>query len=147
MPGNCESSEPLDGVIAVATVFWLSGVYLCTLGLVMLIAPRAISLALGAPLLNGFELAGRYTFLLTGALCGLVGRGLWRRDNWARRIAILAAVVGLVQILPGLSVAIMNFRWGLIWPALGALVRMLIVWYLFQAPVREWFAGPAPDPV
>lgn len=134
--------KPLTGVIAIAAVFWLAGAYLLLLGLVMLISPGTISMALGAPLLNGLELAGPYMFLLVGVLSGLVGLGLWRRNNWARRIALFAALAGLAMTLPGLSVAVMNFRIGtFLLPGLGVLVRMLIAWYLYQVPVTEWFAG------
>jgi len=97
-------------------------------------------MAWGAPLLNGLELSGPYMFLLIGALSALIGWGLWRRNNWARRIAILSALAGMAIMLPGLSVAVVNFRVGtFIAPAIGVLVRMLIVWYLYQAPVTEWF--------
>jgi uncharacterized membrane protein (DUF2068 family) len=137
-----KEGRPLTGVIATAAAFWLAGLYLWTLGMVMLIAPGAISMALGAPLLNGLELSGPYMFLLIGVISGLLGWGLWRRNNWARRIAILAALAGLAMTLPSLSVAVMNFRiTSFLIPGLGALVRMLIVWYLYQAPVTEWFAG------
>lgn len=99
-------------------------------------------MALGAPLLNGLELSGPYMFLLIGALGGLIGWGLWRRNSWARRIAIFAALAGLAMTLPALSVAVMSFRIGsFVLPGSGVLVRMLIVWYLYQPPVTEWFAG------
>lgn len=138
---NSSVGRPLTGVIAIAGAFWLAGVYLCALGLVMLISPGLISMALGAPLLNGLELSGPYMFLLIGAVAGLIGWGLWRRNNSARRVAIAAALAGMAMMLPALSVAVMNFRIGsFLLPALGVLVRMLIVWYLYQVPVTEWFA-------
>ena len=133
--------RPPAGVMAVATAFWLAGAYLCVLGLVMLASPGTISMAWAAPLLNGLELAGPYMFLLIGGLGGVIGWGLWRRNNWARRVAIVAALVGLVFMLPPLSVAVINFRLSLVGPCFGVLVRMLMVWYLYQAPVTEWFAG------
>ena len=99
-------------------------------------------MALGAPLLNGLELSGPYMFLLIAALSGLIGWGLWWRNSWARRVAIVASLAGMATMLPGLSVAVINFRIGsFILPGLGVLVRMLIVWYLYQAPVTDWFAG------
>jgi hypothetical protein len=134
-------SKPLPGVVAIATLFGLAAAYLLALSVIMLGFPGVISMAVGAPLLSGLELAGPYMFLLTGALCALIGWGLRRRNQWARRIAIVAALVGLVLTLPPLSVAVMNFHLSLIAPLLGALVRMLIVWYLYQSPVAEWFAG------
>lgn len=139
------AGKPLAGVIAVAAAFCLAGAYLCVLGLVMLAWPGAVSMALGAPLLNGLELAGPYMFLLIGGLGGGIGWGLWRRNNWARRLAIFAGLIGMAMMLPALSVAVTNFRLGLVAPCFGVLVRMLIVWYLYQAPVTEWFAGRVPN--
>jgi hypothetical protein len=139
--GGTNSGKPLPGIAAIAITFWAASAYLGVVGLVMLESPGRLSMALGAPLLNGLELAGPYMFLLVAAAGGLIGWGLWRRNSWARRIAILAGLVGLVFTLPGLSIEVMNFRWSLIWPGLGVLVRMLMVWYLYQAPVTEWFAG------
>lgn len=139
---NSGGGRRLSGVMAVAAAFWLVGLYLWTLGVIMSIAPGAISMALGAPLLNGLELSGPYMFLLIGVVSGMIGWGLWQRNNWARRVAIFAALAGLAITLPTLSVAVMNFRiGGFVLPALGVLLRMLIVWYLYQAPVTEWFAG------
>jgi len=139
------SGRPLTGVIAVATAFWLAGAYLFVLGIVMLVSPGTVSMALGAPLLNGLELAGPFMFLLIGGLGGLIGWGVWRRNNWARRTAIFAALIGMVLMLASASVAVLSLRFGsLLAPGLGVLVRMLIVWYLYQAPVTEWFAGRAP---
>jgi hypothetical protein len=134
-----DADRPLDGVIAIATAFGLSAGYLFVLGIVMLVSPGAVSMALGAPLLTGLELSGPYMLLLIAGLAGLIGWGLWRRNNWARRGAIFAALIGLVFLLPPLSVAVMNFRLSLLGPAFGVLLRMLIVWYLYQAPVTEWF--------
>ncbi len=139
-PMSSASTSPA-GVMAIAITFWLAAAYLCVLGIVMLLFPGAVSMALGAPLLSGLELSGPYMFLLVAFMAAMIGWGLWRRNNWARRAAIFAGLIGLVFLLPPLSIAVMNFRWSLIWPALGALARMLIVWYLYQAPVTEWFAA------
>ena len=143
--GGVNSDKPLPGVAAIAITFWTASTYLFVLALVMLVSPGTLSMAFGAPLLNGLELAGPYMFFLVAAVGGLIGWGLWRRNRWARRVAILAGLVGLVFTLPGLSIEVMNLRWSLIWPGLSVLVRMLIVWYLYQAPVTEWFAGRAPN--
>lgn len=113
----------------------------------MLASPGSVSMALGAPLLNGLELAGPFMFLLIGGVGGLIGWGLWRRNNWARRTAIFAALIGMALMLPALSIAVMGLRLGsLLGPGVGVLVRMLIVWYLYQAPVTEWFAAQKENP-
>ena len=110
--------------------------------MVMLVSPGAVSMALGAPLLGGLELAGPYAFLLTGALGGLIAWGLLRLNPWARRAAIVVAFAGVVMIVPAASAAVFEFRiWQVIATGLGVIVRVIIVWYLWQAPVAESFSS------
>jgi hypothetical protein len=128
------------GVKAVAVVFSLCAAYLAGLGLLMLLRPGAISMALGAPLLGGLELAGPYMFLLVAAVGGLIAYGLLQLNNWARRAAIAAAMVGVVMLVPDVSSAVVEFRLGkLVWGGLGVMIRVVIVWYLYQTPVAEQF--------
>ncbi|MGC2184083.1 MAG: hypothetical protein WA637_12440 [Terriglobales bacterium] len=128
------------GVTAVAAAFFLAGAYLLAVGLTMLARPGLVSMAAGAELLGGLELAGPYMFLLVGALGAAVALGLWRWHRWARWLAILIALIGLVLLLPSVSSALIDFRLGrLAWSGLGVMVRTMIVWYLFQGPVAEAF--------
>jgi multidrug transporter EmrE-like cation transporter len=132
------SSIP-TGVASIAIVFLLAAVYLGLVGMVMLSSPGAASMALGAPLLGGLELAGPYMFLLTAGVGALIGWGLLRLNNWARRAAIVVGFIGVVMLVPAVSAAAANFRASLPWGGLGIAVRVMIVWYLFQEPVREAF--------
>jgi multidrug transporter EmrE-like cation transporter len=132
------SSIP-TGVASIAIVFLLAAVYLGLVGMVMLSSPGAASMALGAPLLGGLELAGPYMFLLTAGVGALIGWGLLRLNNWARRAAIVVGFIGVVMLVPAVSAAAVDFRASLLWGGLGILVRVMIVWYLYQEPVREAF--------
>jgi hypothetical protein len=134
------SSSTPTGVIAVAIVFFLAGAYLCMIGVFMLVSPGAVSMALGAPLLNGLELAGPYIFLLTAGVGALIGWGLLRLNKWARRAAIVVGFVGVVMLVPAVSAAAVDFRASLLWGGLGIIVRVMIVWYLYQEPVAERFS-------
>jgi len=128
------------GVTAVAIAFLLAAAYLLAIGLTMLTRPGSISMAAGAELLGGLELAGPYMFLLAAAVGMVIAIGLWLLQNWARWIAILVALIGVVLLLPNVSSAILDVRFGrLPWEGLGVIVRVMIVWYLFQEPVREVF--------
>ena len=128
------------GVTAVAIAFLLAATYLLGIGLTMLTRPGSISMAAGAELLGGLELAGPYMFLLAAAVGMVIAIGLWLLQNWARWIAILVALIGVVLLLPNVSSAILDLRFGrLPWEGLGVIVRVMIVWYLFQEPVREVF--------
>jgi uncharacterized membrane protein (DUF2068 family) len=128
------------GVAAVAAVFFLAAAYLMAIGLTMLARPGLVSMAAGAQLLGGLELAGPYMFLLMAALGLVVALGLWRLHRWARWLAALVAMAGVVQLLPSVSSAVLDFRMAkLATGGLGVILRTMIVWYLFQEPVRERF--------
>lgn len=135
------------GVTAIAVVFFAVTAYLAVLGTLMLVSPGMVSMALGAPLLNGLELAGPYMFLLMGGVGALIGWGLLRLNPWARRAAIVAAFAGIVMMVPTVSTAVLEFRIGkLVFAGLGVIVRVVIVWYLWQTPVAEYFSNkPAAD--
>lgn len=97
-------------------------------------------MAWGAPLLGGLELAGPYMFLLVAGVGGAIGWGLLRLNPWARRAAILVALLGVVELVPSVSMAVVEIRAGpLVWGGLGVMVRTMIVWYLYQEPVAETF--------
>ena len=123
-----------------AAAFLLAAAYLLAVGLTMLARPGLVSMAAGAELLGGLELAGPYMFLLIGALGGVIALGLWRLHGWARWLAILAAMIGVAMLLPSVSSAVLDFRIAkLASGGLGVIVRTLIVWYLLQEPAREAF--------
>jgi len=95
---------------------------------------------LGSPLLGGLELAGPFMFLLAAAVGLGIGAGLWGLHNWARWAAIGIALAGMVALLPDVSSAVVDFRLAkLAWGGLGIMVRVVILQYLFQAPVAEAF--------
>jgi hypothetical protein len=128
------------GVTAIAGSFLVAAAYLLVIGLTMLACPGLISMAAGAPLLGGLELAGPYMFLLIALLGIVVGIGLLRLYNWARWAAILASAIGVLFLLPDVSSAVLDFHFGkLAWGGLGTIVRVMIVWYLFQEPVQVVF--------
>jgi multidrug transporter EmrE-like cation transporter len=128
------------GVTVVAATFFLAGAYLLVVGLTMLARPGLVSMAAGAELLGGLELAGPYMFLLMATLGMVVGFGLWRRQRWARWLAIFIAMIGVVMLLPSVSSAMLDFRIArLAWGGLGTILRVMIVWYFFQEPVAEHF--------
>jgi multidrug transporter EmrE-like cation transporter len=136
---DAPSSIP-TGVIAIAILFFLAAAYLGLIGIVMLASPGVVSMALGAPLLSGLELAGPYMFLLMAGVGALIGWGLLRLNNWARRVTIAVGFIGVVMLVPAVSAAAVDFRASLLWAGLGIIARVMIVWYLFQEPVAERFS-------
>jgi multidrug transporter EmrE-like cation transporter len=138
------SMESPGGVTAISILFFVVAAYLAGVGAVMLISPGLVSMSAGAPLLGGLELAGPYMFLLAAALAAIIGTGLLRLNNWARRGTIAVAFAGFVMLIPSVSDAAVGIHLGeLIWSGLGIIVRMVVIWYLWQTPVEEQFSKPA----
>ncbi|HTE89423.1 MAG TPA: hypothetical protein VK639_10735 [Terriglobales bacterium] len=128
------------GVSLIAILFLFTAAYLIVVGAVMLFSPGSVSMSSGADLLGGLEVAGPYMFLLIAVVATAIGVGLLQLHNWARRLAILTALLGMVLLLPSVSSAVLDFRiTQLIWGGLGVMVRAMIVWYLYQPPLKEAF--------
>lgn len=99
--------------------------------MVMLAEPGALPLRVGAPLLQGMEIAGPYLFLLMAALGVLIGWGLLRLNPWARYAAIFVAAIGLAAFAPGVLRDVLSLQLvDLVWSGLGIAVRALVVWRL-----------------
>src|SRR5713226_8020206 len=127
------------GVTAIAILFSLISAYLGLLGLIMLLAPDAVSMSLGAPLLHGLQLAGPYMFLLAAALGAIVAFGLFRLNNLARRAAIVIALAGMVMVLPKVSADAADLSPRFFLAGSMVAIRMMIVWYLWQTWIAEKF--------
>ena len=135
---NINMQRPI-GVIAIALAFAAASIYLGSLAVIMLLSPGAVPLSLGAPLLHGLEISGPYTFLLTATLAAIVAFGLFRLKNLARRAAIAICFAGMIMLIPKVSEDAATF--GLRFFTAGAMlvVRMMIVWYLWQHWTAEKF--------
>jgi hypothetical protein len=78
----------------------------------------------------------------------VVAVGLWRGQNWSRRVAILLAVAGVAFVVPGISSAVVDGRAGaIVREGAQIIVRVAIVFYLSQEPVKEWFAARTSRPM
>jgi hypothetical protein len=128
-----------SGVTLTAILFFLAAGYLFVIGALMLTRPGMVSMRLGEPLLHGLELAGPFMFLVVGAIGAIIGWGLLRINYWARWAAIVAAIAGVVMLVPSVSAAAVDFGWSLLWAGLGVIVRVAVVWYFLQEPVRAAF--------
>jgi hypothetical protein len=43
------------------------------------------------------------------------------------------------MLVPAVSAAAVAFRAALFWAGLGIIVRVMIIWYLYQEPIKEDF--------
>jgi len=124
----------------IAALFCLAAIYLWTIAVIKLLAPDAISLMNGAPLMYGLELAGPYMALLIGAGYAVVGSGLLRLHNWARWAAMAVMVIAVAALVPKISMAELGVP--VFWYGLQIALRVAVGWYMAQAPaVLDAFAG------
>ena len=120
---------------------------LTSLAFALLIATGRIPLSWGAFLLGGgLEQLGPVAFLLYAALLLLLAIALWRRLRFARRATVLAAILGIALAVPAISSAVVDSRLlAIAREGLQIIVRVMIVFYLSQKPVKEWFAQRATE--
>ncbi len=135
------SQDRPAGVAAIAALCVI--VALAALALAVLLAVHAVPLSSGAFLLGGgLEQLGSIAFLLYAAIMITLAVALWKRWRWSRRIAIVVAVLGIVMAVPGLSSAVMDSRiFAIGREGLQIMIRVIVVYYLSQEPVKDWFAA------
>jgi DNA-binding transcriptional regulator YbjK len=135
------SNERPAGVTAIAALCALAGVV--ALGFAALAAAQVVPLSSGAFLIGGgLEQLGPLAFLLYAALMVVLAVALWKRWRWSRRVAILVAVIGIAMAVPGVSSAVMDSRlFAIAREGLQIIVRVVVVYYLSQDPVKDWFAA------
>lgn len=103
-----------------------------------------LPLSAGAFLLGGgLEQLGPVAFVLYAGVLLLLALGLWKRWRWSRRVAILVAIAGIAFAVPAVSSAVIDSRlFAIAREGVQIIVRVLVVFYLSQEPVKEWFAAP-----
>ena len=109
-----------------------AALYLWSLAAIRWIAPGAVSLMAGKDFMYGLELAGPYMMLLFGAGYVLIGWGLFRLQNWARWAAMLVMVLGVIPLVPAISMAELGIP--ILWYGFQIALRVAVGWYLAQAP-------------
>ncbi len=129
------------GVNAIVTLCLIGA--LTSLVFAALLVAGRLALSAGAFLLGGgLEQLGPIVFVLYALLLLVLAFALRNRWRWARQAAILVAVVGVAMAVPAISSAVMDSRVAAI-AREGAqiIVRVMVVFYLSQEPVKDWFAA------
>jgi len=115
---------------------------LASLAIALLIVAGRIPLSSGSFLLGGgLEQLGPAAFLIYAAILLMLALALWNRWRWARQATIAVAVAGIALAAPAISSAVMDSRlFAIAREGLQIIVRVSIVFYLSQEPVKNWFA-------
>jgi len=140
MPAKSRPSRP-SGILAVCGLLGLAGV--SALAFALLLLRGTVPLSYGSVLLQGgLEQSGPIAFLIYGAVTLALAAALWMRRGWARRLTILLAGIGVALAVPAISSAVVDGRLSsILREGLQIIVRVAVIFYLTQAPVREWFAA------
>jgi len=136
---NREAAARPRGIEWLARLFFLLATLMIVYGL--LLATSRISFT-RASWVIGIEAAQRGPAIfvvaaLTYVACGV---GLLRLSRWARWLAIVLLMLGLVQQVPAVSAAVAEFHIvPLVREGLLFIARVVCLRYLFQGEVRELF--------
>jgi hypothetical protein len=100
------------------------------------------ALSSGAFLLGGaLETLGPAMYLIFAFLLARAGWGLLRLSPWSRYLVILLAGLGIYLLLPAISSSVADFRLrALALAGVQVISRVLVIWYMLQARVKESFA-------
>jgi hypothetical protein len=131
--------ERPKGVTAIAVALFIASGYLAGIGLIKIVSPETVSLSWGAPLLHGLEISGPYMFLLVAMIAAMVGYGLLRLKNLARRAAIVLVIAGVVMLIPKLSADAAELSLRLLLAGFAVMIRVVVAWYLWQSSTAENF--------
>ena len=88
------------GVTVVGCVFLGAGVYLSSIAMIVLVAPKALSTLRALPFLYLIKLMKPYAPLVIGLIWTVVAWGLWQLRNWARFTPTRLLGIGVASALP-----------------------------------------------
>jgi len=78
-------------------------------------------------------------FLMAAAAGAAIAVGLLRLNDIARRLAIVVTIAGMVLLIPKVSAETGDFSPHFFLAAAAIMVRVMIVWYLWQSWTAERF--------
>src|SRR5579863_8598384 len=129
------------GVTILAILYLLFGVVALLLGALLAAAGGSGVLnSVGYGGLSGIVSVIGGGVAIAGVLGILVGWGMWSGKGWARLVALVLSVIGLIGGLG--SLAIGSFS-GIV----SLIIDALVIWYLFRPHVKAYFGGGQPAPM
>jgi|SRR3989344_3475932 len=134
MPLNSISSVPIDqnykpkGVRVISVLYFLGSILALGFGALAIFGASFFTQVLGTGFFGKFFAIGGIIFIALGILGIAVGIGLWRYKNWARLLAILLSVVGIIMTI--LSMLKGNISGNIF----SLVISSIISGYLFFSP-------------
>ena len=107
-----------SGVTILAVLYWLSAI-VAVLGGLAYIGGMLYFLP---PLFLAFFWVLGSVLIAVGLVDLVIGWGLWNLKKWARTLAIVLAVIGLISF------------------PIGTIISIITLWYLFKAEIKACFA-------
>ena len=108
------------GVSVLAILYFVDAVVFLLIGAFFAAIFGSIGLAGLAAICGGL-------FIVIGIVDVLIGWGLWAMQGWARTVAMVFAIIGLLGF------------------PIGTIISIIILWYLFRPEIKAAFGhGPVP---
>jgi len=103
------NKEKPDGILILAILYILGGIFALVGGAIMFGIGGGVLAAIGGVL------------TIIGIIQFVIAFGLWTLQPWARIVAIVFAIIGLINI------------------PLGTIISIILLWYLFKPEIKEAF--------
>lgn len=130
-----------EGVRLLAAGCFALAAYLAANGL--LVMAGVVSFASGTYVLGELVTMGPLLYFIVAVLLAGLGVALLKRWPWSRRLAVIAA--GLLvagSVMPVSAAVIYSQVAGIVIHGAKIILAIVIIRYLLQPEVREWFAQP-----
>ena len=107
-----------------------------------LLATGSVAMSSGAWVIGGgFEIMGKWIFVLYAALHTTCGIGLLRLNKWALRLSSLLLLWGLIQVTPAISSAVADSRISaIIREGAQILWRVVALRYVWMGSTKDRFS-------
>lgn len=124
-PQPAAPKERPFGVTLLAILYAIDGVY-CLIAAFIVdsifdMVPMMNDLPMVGDILDTVKLCMMIVLIIIAIFYFLVALGMLKGQNWARRVGIILAIVGLINI------------------PVGTIISIIILIYLFRAETKAWF--------
>jgi hypothetical protein len=107
--------ERPGGITVLAVLYILSGLFALGMGAMVLTGSTMM------PFFGGLVAAVGAIYVIIGLIDFAIAYGLWNLQPWARTVAIVFAIIGLLGF------------------PIGTIISIIILWYLFKPEIKEAF--------